>query len=150
MVYRQFKRKKGHVISKKKTVDCIEFKSGLEAFMYLALKNANIKAEYEGQTYELVPSFKFKNDSYEKQGNGKGEFKNRGDKKILNLKYTPDFIGDGFIIECKGRANESFPIRWKLFKAYVSQNLPEITLYKPQNQKECEKTVSLILGKQKI
>ena len=150
MVYRQFKRKKGPVRSKKKTVDGIEFKSGLEAFMYLALKNANIQAEYEGQTYELVPSFKFKNNSYEKQGNGKGEFKNRGNKKILNLKYTPDFIGDGFIIECKGRANESFPIRWKLFKAYVSQNLPEITLYKPQNQKECEETVSLILGKQKI
>ena len=150
MAFPRFKRKKGPVRSKKKTVDGIEFKSGLEAFMYLALKNANIKSEYEGQTYELVPSFKFKNNSYEKQGNGKGEFKNRGNKKILNLKYTPDFIGDGFIIECKGRANESFPIRWKLFKAYVSQNLPEITLYKPQNQKECEKTVSLILGKQKI
>ena len=150
MVSPRFKRKKGPVRSKKKTVDGIEFKSGLEAFMYLALKNANIQAEYEGQTYELVPSFKFKNNSYEKQGNGKGEFKNRGNKKILNIKYTPDFIGDGFIIECKGRANESFPIRWKLFKAYVSQNLPEITLYKPQNQKECEKTVSLILGKQKI
>ena len=146
---RRYSKKKGPVRSKKKTVDGIEFKSGLEAFMYLALKNANIKAEYEGQTYELVPSFKFKNDSYEKQGNGKGEFKNRGDKKILNLKYTPDFIGDGFIIECKGRANESFPIRWKLFKAYVSQNLPEITLYKPQNQKECEETANLIISKRK-
>ena len=150
MVSPRFKRKKGPVRSKKKTVDGIEFKSGLEAFMYLALKNANIQAEYEGQTYELVPSFKFKNNSYEKQGNGKGEFKNRGDKKILNLKYTPDFIGDGFIIECKGRANESFPIRWKLFKAYVHKNLPNVTLYKPQNKKECEETVNLILGKKKI
>ena len=147
---RRYSKKKGPVRSKKKIVDGIEFKSGLEAFMYLALKNANIQAEYEGQTYELVPSFNFTNNSYEKQGNGKGEYKNRGNKKILNLKYTPDFIGNGFIIECKGRANESFPIRWKLFKAYVSQNLPETTLYKPQNQKECEKTVSLILGKQKI
>ena len=146
---RRYSKKKGPVRSKKKTVDGIEFKSGLEAFMYLALKNANIQAEYEGQTYELVPSFKFKNNSYEKQGNGKGEFKNRGNKKILNLKYTPDFIGDGFIIECKGRANESFPIRWKLFKAYVSQNLPEITLYKPQNQKECEETANLIISKRK-
>ena len=146
---RRYSKKKGPVRSKKKTVDGIEFKSGLEAFMYLALKNANIQAEYEGQTYELVPSFKFKNNSYEKQGNGKGEFKNRGNKKILNLKYTPDFIGNGFIIECKGRANESFPIRWKLFKAYVSQNLPEITLYKPQNQKECEETANLIISKRK-
>jgi hypothetical protein len=41
-------------------------------------------------------------------------------KKILNIKYTPDFIGKGFIIETKGRANESFPLRWKMFKRYVS------------------------------
>ena len=117
--------------------------------MYITLKKAKIKAHYEGQTYELVPSFGFKNNSYERQGNGKGEYKNRGNKKILNIKYTPDFVGTGFIIECKGRANESFPIRWKLFKAFVHENLPNVTLYKPQNQKECEETVSLILSSRK-
>ena len=88
-------------------------------------------------------------EAYERQGNGKGEYRNRGNKKILNIKYTPDFIGSDFIIECKGRANESFPIRWKLFKAYVHKHLPNITLYKPQNQKECEETVNLILSKRK-
>ena len=45
---------------------------------------------------------------------------NRGQKKILNIKYTPDFVSDSFIIECKGRANESFPLRWKMFKKYVN------------------------------
>jgi len=143
-------KKKGPVRSKKVEYDGIKFSSGLEKNMYIALKEAKIESQYEGQTYELVPSFYFKNNSYERQGNGKGEYKNRGNKKILNLKYTPDFIGDGFIIECKGRANESFPLRWKLFKAYVLKNLPEITLYKPQNKKECEETVNLILGKKKI
>ena len=146
---RRFKRKKGPVRSKKVEYDGIKFASGLEKNMYVALKKANIKAEYEGQTYELVSSSGFKNNSYERQGNGKGEYKNRGNKKILNIKYTPDFIGTGFIIECKGRANESFPIRWKLFKAYVHKNLPEVTLYKPQTTKECEETVSLILSSRK-
>ena len=42
-------------------------------------------------------------------------------KKYLPIKYTPDFIGDNFIIETKGRANESFPMRWKLFKKLDSQ-----------------------------
>ena len=70
-------------------------------------------------------------------------------KKILKISYTPDFTGTGFIIECKGRANESFPIRWKLFKKYVSERLRSVTLYKPQNQKECDETVSLILGRKK-
>jgi len=143
------RKKRGPVRAKKKVVDGIEFKSGLEAYMYKALKEAKIKAEYEGVKYELTPSFDFKNKVYERQSNGKGEYKDRGGKKILKISYTPDFTGRGFIIECKGRANESFPIRWKLFKKYVSERLRGVTLYKPQNQKECDETVSLILGNKK-
>jgi len=82
--------------------------------------------------------------SYERCANGKGEFKDRGNKKILPIKYTPDFIGDGFIIECKGRANESFPLRWKLFKKIVNNEQPHVILYKPQNHKECDETINLI------
>ena len=144
---RGFKRKQGPVRSKKVTVDGIEFASGLEKYMYLALKEAKIEARYEGETYVLQDSFVFKNKSYEKQSNGKGEFKNRGEKKILNIKYTPDFVSASFIIECKGRANESFPIRWKMFKNYVKEHLKHVILYKPQNQKDCDEVVKLILNK---
>ena len=122
--------------------------------MYIALKKAKIKADYEGRTFELVPSFENVFASFERQSNGKGEYRNRGNKKILNIKYTPDFIGKDFIIETKGRANESFPIRWKLFKSLlvkynmITQKPIEWTLYKPQNQKECDETINLILLKQ--
>ena len=143
------RKKRGPVRAKKKIVDGIEFKSGLEAYMYKALKEAGIQAKYEGISYQLIPSFDFNNLSYERQSNGKGEYKNRSGKKIRSINYTPDFTGNNFIIECKGRANESFPIRWKLFKKYVSERLRGVTLYKPQNQKECDETVSLILGKKK-
>ena len=144
---RKFKRKQGPVRSKKVTVDGITFASGLEKYMYIALKEAKIKAKYEGKTYVLQDSFVFKNKSYEKQSNGKGEFKNRGEKKILNIKYTPDFVSASFIIECKGRANESFPIRWKMFKNYVKEHLKHVILYKPQNQKDCDEVIRLILNK---
>ena len=144
---RTFKRKQGPVRSKKVTVDGIQFASGLEKYMYLALKEAKIEARYEGETYVLQDSFVFNNESYEKQSNGKGEFKNRGEKKILNIKYTPDFVSPSFIIECKGRANESFPIRWKMFKKYVKEHLKHVTLYKPQNQKDCDEVIKLILNK---
>jgi len=140
-----YKRKKGPVQSKKITYDGITFASGLEKYMYMALKKANIKALYEGQTFELVEGFDFPFEAYERCGNGKGDYKNRGNKKILNIKYTPDFIGKGFIIETKGRANESFPMRWKLFKRLMaSDRVGPFTLYKPQNQKECDMTVELI------
>ena len=141
---KKFKRKRGPVRSKKVTFDGITFASGLERYMYQVLKKAKIKAIYEGQTFVLQEGFMFDNESFERQSNGKGDMVNRGQKKILNIKYTPDFVSDSFIIECKGRANESFPIRWKMFKKYVKENLPHVTLYKPQNQKECDKVIELI------
>ena len=67
--------------------------------------------------------FKFEIDSYERQANGKGDLVNRGQKKIQSIKYTPDFVSSSFIIECKGRANESFPMRWKMFKKYVNHKI---------------------------
>ena len=146
---KKFKRKKGPVKAKKVTFDGIKFASGLEKYMYIALKKAKIHAEYEGATFVLQEDFNFEIDSYERQANGKGDMVNRGQKKIQSIKYTPDFISSSFIIECKGRANESFPIRWKMFKKYVNDNLKHVTLYKPQNQKECDKVVELILTKRK-
>ena len=141
---RKYKKKRGPVRAKKVTYDGIKFASGLERYMYQALKKAKIKAKYEGQTYIVQEGFVFKNKSYERQSNGKGDLVNRGCKKILPIKYTPDFVSDSFIIECKGRANESFPMRWKMFKKYVNDNLKHVTLYKPQNQKECDKVIELI------
>ena len=138
------RKKRGPVVAKKVIYDGIKFASGLEKYMYIALKKAKIKAKYEGKTYTIQEGFEFDVQSYERQSNGKGEFKNRGNKKILPIKYTPDFVSRSFIIECKGRANESFPMRWKLFKNYVKANMPRVTLYKPQNQKECDTVIELI------
>ena len=146
---RSYKNKKrGPVRSKKITFDGITFASGLEKYMYQALKKAKIKALYECETFELVEGFDFTFDSFERCGNGKGDYKNRGNKKVLNITYTPDFIGKGFVIETKGRANESFPLRWKLFKKLMNdRKIGSFTLYKPQNQKECDETVRLILSR---
>ena len=149
MMMKKRSSKRGPVRAKKVICDGIQFASGLEKYMYLALKKAKIKSVYEGQTYVLQDGFEFTNDCYEKQSNGKGEYKNRGNKKILNVKYTPDFVANTFIIECKGRANESFPMRWKMFKKHVKENLPHVTLYKPQNQKDCDETILLILKQEK-
>ena len=143
-------RKKGPVVAKKVSYDGINFASGLEKYMYIALQKNKIKAKYESETFTLVQGFSFKNDVYERQSNGKGNYINRGNKKVLPIKYTPDFIGENFIIETKGRANESFPIRWKIFKQLVANQFPNVTLYKPQNQKECDETIRLILEKQKL
>jgi hypothetical protein len=142
-------KKRGPVVAKKVTLDGIQFASGLEKYMYSALKKAKIKAAYEGETFVLQKGFYFENDCWERQANGRGAYDQRGAKKTLPITYTPDFSAEDFIIECKGRANESFPLRWKLFKYWINENRPEVTLYKPQNQKECDTTIQLILQSRK-
>ena len=62
---KRFKRKKGPVRSKKVTFDGIQFASGLEKYMYQALKKAKIKAQYEKRSFELQPSFEI----YDSGGN---------------------------------------------------------------------------------
>ena len=146
---KKYKRKKGPVRAKKVSFDGITFASGLERYMYQVLKKNKIHAIYEGATFVLQENFNFKIDSYERQSNGKGEMVNRGQKKIQSIKYTPDFVSSSFIIECKGRANESFPMRWKMFKKYVNHKMKHVTLYKPQNQKECDKVIELIIQNNK-
>ena len=149
MAIKRRSKKRGPVRAKKVLFDGIDFASGLEKYMYMALKKAKIRSKYEGETFVLLNGFHFENEVYERQSNSKGDYVNRGSKRILPIKYTPDFIGDDFIIETKGRANESFPMRWKLFKKLVSEQFPNITLYKPQNQTECDRTVQLILEKRR-
>lgn len=141
-----FRRRKGkkNTKAKKITYDGITFASGLEKYTYQALKKAKIKADYEPTTFELIPSFHFPLKSYERQSNGKGDMVNRGEKKVLGMKYTPDFVGENFVIECKGYGTDTFNIRWKIFK-YMMKDEEGVMLFKPQTKAEVDKMILLIL-----
>ena len=147
----KYKRKKGKktVNSKKNEYDGIKFASGLERYCYIALKKHKVFGGYENEAFQLIEAFSFPNESYERQSNGKGELINRGEKKVLGIKYTPDFTDFDYIIECKGRANESFPIRYKLFKRWMTKMGDSRPLYKPQNQKEVDLVVQMIVDKRR-
>jgi hypothetical protein len=131
---KRFKRskKKGPVRAKKASMDGIQFRSGLEKNTYIALKEAGLFELYEEEVFQLIEGFTLPNICIEKQA-----------------KYTPDFTGKDYIIECKGRANESFPLRWKLFKRWCVKNGDTRTLYKPQNQKDIAIMIKLILDARK-
>jgi len=148
---KRFKRskKKGPVRAKKASMDGIQFRSGLEKNTYIALKKAGLFELYEEEVFQLIEGFTLPNICIEKQANGKGELIDRGQKKVLGIKYTPDFTGKDYIIECKGRANESFPLRWKLFKRWCVKNKDTRPLYKPQNQKDIAIMIKLILDGRK-
>lgn len=104
-------------------LDGITFRSKLEAYTYKKLKEAGIIAEYEMHRYQLLPSFTYDG------------------SKIRAITYLPDFVGDHFVIECKGFKTDSWPNREKLFKYYLSINEPETKFYVVRNQKQVDELI---------
>ena len=70
--YKRRSKKRGPVQAKKVTYDGINFASGLEKYMYMALKKAKIKCTYEGETFHLLNGFHFPNKCFARCANGKG------------------------------------------------------------------------------
>ena len=68
----------------------IHFRSKLELYTYEAFTKAGIPVKYEPKHFTLLPKFEYL-----------GE-------KIRPITYLPDFIGRGFIVECKGLMGDSF------------------------------------------
>ena len=106
--------------------DGIKFRSKLELYTYKKLKEANIMTEYEQYRYELLPAFIFHG------------------KKIRAMTYLPDFVGKGFIIECKGFANDAFPLRKKLFEFWLSVHEPETQYHVVRTQKEVDQLIETL------
>jgi len=133
--------------STKTKYDGIEFASRWESVMYKRLKEAGIKFTYEGQSYETFEAFELDNDCYERATKRSKGMTDR--RKVTKVSYTPDFIGENeeWFIEVKGRANESFSIRWKLFKRKMSERDNPPIIFKPMSVKDIEQTVEILKQK---
>lgn len=106
-------------------MDGIKFRSKLEAYFYKKQKEAGFNFEYENETYTIIEKFEF-------QG-----------EKIRPITITPDFQDNQrrIIIEIKGFANESFPLRWKLFKRHLTINRLNFTVYLVKNKGDVDKLI---------
>ena len=139
---------KGPVNASKVRYDGILFASKLEVYCYKRLKEEGLFNKYEEEKFTIIDGTTCTLECYERTANGKGDLIERGrGKKILGISYKPDFTGDDYIIECKGRANDTFPIRWKLFKLHQIKTGDNRPLYKPQNQKEVDVIIDIIKQK---
>ena len=128
--------------AKKSTYDGKNFQSNLELYCYKQLEEAEIPVEYEEHTFTIFPATVYPQACYE--GTSKKLY-NKG-SKIRPITYTPDFVDPNgkFIIETKGYANESFPLRWKLFKKHLKDNNHHYVLFMPRNKKQVDEVVDLI------
>jgi hypothetical protein len=137
------KRSTGAVNSKKKTIDGITFASSLEAYTYAKLKEAGIDFEYEGRTFEVLPAFRYEAE-YLHSTSKKKEMSDKTGKLVRAVTYKPDFVGEGWVIECKGfvPSNHSFPLRLKMFLSSLQgQNM---RVYIPKNQSQVNEVIKIL------
>ena len=131
------RRAKGSPANKKvknatpQIINGIKFRSKLEVFMYNLLLQFGIIAEYESHRFILIPSFKYEG------------------KTQRAITYTPDFVGEDFIIECKGWGNDVWPLKKKMFMKHILDNNINKKFYVAGNQKECHEVVLDIIKRRK-
>tara|TARA_R110002012_G_scaffold1455_11_gene6185 strand:+ start:819 stop:1265 length:447 start_codon:yes stop_codon:yes gene_type:complete len=128
--------------AKKSTYNGHNFQSNLELYCYKKLEELKIPVEYEQTTFTIFEALVYPQACYE--GTTKKLY-NKG-SKIRPITYTPDFIDPKgkWIIETKGYANESFPLRWKLFKKHLKDSGHQYVLFMPRNKKQVDEVIELI------
>jgi hypothetical protein len=136
------RKKKGKINSVSKTFDGIKFRSGLEMSCYKMLTEAGIPFEYESKKFLLQEGFTFNHHTFEKVGK-KGMF-HKTFTKIRKIEHTPDFIGEGFVIETKGFMRQSNANIVKMFKKHIMDNGLNLNYYLCYNVADIKKVIELI------
>ena len=130
----------------------IEFKSKLEGYCYRRLVENGFKPYYERYKITLFPKKTIEYISNLYWSTPKGFFKKQM-KPLLPITYTPDFVfsvgNNIFIIETKGRPNDVYPYKRKIFLRWLEQKAQDNQNYKfhffePKNQNEIHEMISQI------
>ena len=93
----------------------VKYRSTFEANCAKIFDAYNIKVAYEPFKITLLPKFKY---------NG---------ITIRGITYTPDFVGDNFIVECKGYPNDNWHDKRKWVMHYMLYKMPEYVFYEIHN-----------------
>ena len=106
----------------------LHFRSKLECYTYEAFMKAGITVKYEPKHFTLLPKFEYL------------------EEKIRPITYLPDFLGIGFVVECKGLITDSFPLRYKLFKYYLKQHHSKMKCFLVRNHKQVDEMIKELLS----
>jgi hypothetical protein len=128
-------------------LDGVNYKSRLELYMATKLKENGIDFRYEENRYLLIESFKATSPMFRslKATNTLRELTDG----VRSITYTPDFVGEGFVIETKGLSTQVFEMRFKLFRKHLKENNIIMDLYIPSNRKQCDEVIQMILTKRR-
>ena len=123
----------------------ILFKSQLEKMTFITLKEAGFPVQYEPQKIVIFKGFKPTTPFYDK--NKATRMLKLQMNKLIDITYTPDFMFEYnnhlIIIEAKGFTNDTFPIKKKLFRAWL-ENHPESIYFEVYSKKQVLQAIEII------
>lgn len=127
--------------------DGIKFKSKLECNFYKKLLEAGFKPQYEKKSYLLWNGLKPTIPFYTRDK--KTKLLKLDMTKLRDMTYTPDFTfnynGRFIIIEAKGKENDTYPIKRKLFRGLLegmTHNNP--LFFEVFSQKQLQEVINII------
>lgn len=133
---------------KKKKQSFGRYANGLEKHCGDSLQSAGFKFNYEDK-FTIMEGFKYPSPYFKATPKSK-ELKDVSSRAILPITYKPDFHlpAEKVIIETKGfvRANDSFPLRWKVFMNYLmSEEMSDYSLFIPRNKTQVNQIIEILL-----
>ncbi len=117
-----------------------KFRSKLEAECWELLKKSKLHFEYEPWSVTLFDDFVADMDTFQRWGK---KFK-KANPIVRGPKYTPDFVGENWVIETKGYLHPRQALVWKLFRKWVHDNKKNWLLFMPHNKKEIKQCINII------
>lgn len=132
------------------TYNGMKFRSKLELYCYKYFLDNKLKLEYEANTYVVLPGFETNVDVYlpVKKRNSKVTELCLKTRRILPITYTPDFTlqvnNKLFFIETKGKPNDVYPLKRKLFLNYLRNLNHKCWFFEPHNQQQVRDTYDII------
>lgn len=136
--------------------DDIKFKSQLECKCYQKLLENGFDVKYEPFKLKLFEGFYPKNFTWYqpvKQKSIKKYIFKQIYKKILDITYTPDFFvwfkNCKIFIETKGKPNDSYPLKKKLFLKKLSEFAEKYSnekyyFFEPHNQQQIDELIAIL------
>lgn len=125
----------------------IWFKSNLEVMVYETLVKNGMNPKYEPTTFTLWRGFRPTSHVYDRSNKNKAGTFHQEKDKFIDIKYTPDFVFDykgiNVIIEAKGKQNDVFPYKKKLFISLL-EKMSNTFYFVVRTKKETLEAINII------
>lgn len=107
----------------------VKYRSVLEADCAKVFDEYGVNVQYEPFKLTILPSFTYHGES------------------LKSITYTPDFVGEGFIVECKGFPNDNWHDKRKWIMDFLSKNHPNIRFYEVHTTTQLRTVLKSVLNK---